>query len=57
MPIILMLTLTLGIALGWAISRKWIASRIKPQLTHLARPFNSRATRHAGEQIARIVGA
>jgi hypothetical protein len=49
--------MVLGMVLGWAISRKWIASKIKPQLVHLDRTFNSQVTRQAGKQIARIVGA
>jgi hypothetical protein len=57
MPIVLILVLALGIVLGWAISRKWIAAKLQSHLAHLDRPFNSQVTRQTGKSIARIVGA
>ncbi len=57
MPIVLILVLAIGTALGWAISRRWIAAKLQPHLAQLDHPFNSQATRQTGKSIARIVGA
>ena len=57
MPILLIFVLTLGIILGWTISRKWIASRVRPHLAALDSPYNSSGTRRVAASIARVIGA